>query len=182
MRATMTGHGRTQGASRRELIAGGAALAGAGVAPLLARAAASGRQIKGFENELVPQPETLGRWLRLLHRMGPIRFTGTPQARTFEEFLARQFTHLEFEVKIDSFRLMAWECDLHRDCAISVSEDGKAPKSLEVVAYYPFAATTRGAGPVTGRVLYAGVGDQAVKALAAKVPADELAKSVVVVD
>src|SRR6201996_2126748 len=103
------------GASRREMIAGGAAAAAA--MPLLAKAAASGRHIKGFEPALVPQPEVLGRWLQRLHEFGPIRFTGTPQARAFEEFLARSFRSLDFEVQIDSYRLMAWECDLVRDCA-----------------------------------------------------------------
>ncbi|HEY3949884.1 hypothetical protein, partial [Phenylobacterium sp.] len=170
------------GASRRELVAGGAMLAGAAAMPMLARAAASGRQIKGFDAALVPSPERLGAWLQQLHEFGPIRFTGTPQARRFEEFLAKRFTELQFQVHIDTYRLMAWECDLVRDCAITLAEDGKAAKPLDVVAYYPFAATTRGKGPVTGRVLYAGVGDAAVKALAAKTSAAELARSVVVVD
>lgn len=168
--------------ARRELIAGAAALGATAAMPALARAAASGRQIKGFDPTLVPQPEVLGRWLQQLHDFGPIRFTGTPQARRFEEFLAKSFADLQFQVHIDTYRLMAWECDLARDCAISVTEDGKAAKPMTVVAYYPFAATTRGKGPVTGRVLYAGVGDEAVKALVAKTPPDELARSVVVVD
>src|ERR1700733_10936787 len=120
--------GQDGGASRRELMGAAAAAVGVGALPVLARAAASGRQVAGFEPELVPQPETLGRWLRMLHRMGPIRFTGTPQARRFEEFLARQFTGLQFEVQIDTYKLMAWECDLARDCAISVTEDGKAAR------------------------------------------------------
>ena len=172
----------SKGASRRELIGAGAAALGASVLPTLARAAASGRQVAGFDPALVPSPEVLAGWLQRLHGFGPIRFTGTPQARAFEEFLARSFTHLGFEVQIDKYRLMAWECDLARDCAISVTEDGKPAKTLDVVAYYPFAASTRGKGPVTGRVLYAGVGDDAVKALVARTPAAELAKSIVVVD
>jgi hypothetical protein len=178
----MDRHAGADGASRREMLGAAGAAAGLSVLPQLARAAASGRQVKGFEPLLVPQPEILGHWLQELHRLGPIRFTGTPQARRFEESLARRFTALQFEVQIDTYRLMAWECDLARDCAITVTEDGKAPKTLDVVAYYPFAATTRGKGPVTGRVLYAGVGDEAVKALVAKTPAAELARSIVVVD
>ena len=174
--------GQDGGASRRELMGVAAAAVGMGALPVLARAAASGRQVAGFEPALVPLPETLGHWLRMLHGFGPIRFTGTPQARRFEEFLARSFRGLDFEVQIDSYKLMAWECDLARDCAISVTEDGKTPKALDVVAYYPFAATTRGKGPVTGQVLYAGVGDDAVKALVARTPPAELAKSIVVVD
>jgi hypothetical protein len=181
----MAGHGPI-GASRRELIAGGATLGAMSALPALARAAASGRQVAGLQPALVPSPEVLGRWLNHLHAMGPIRFTGTPQARAFEEFLAREFTGLGFQVQIDKYRLMAWECDLARDCAISVTEDGKAAqsqaKTLDVVAYYPFAASTRGKGPVSGRVLYAGVGDDAVKALVARTPAAELARSIVIVD
>jgi hypothetical protein len=154
------------GASRRDLLVGSAAATGLGAMPLLARAAASGRQVAGFQPALVPSPETLGHWLQRLHAFGPIRFTGTPQARAFEDFLGRAFVDLGFQVQTDTYRLM----------------DGKAPKTLDVVAYYPFAASTRGKGPVTGRVLYAGVGDAAVKALVARTPAAELAKSIVVVD
>lgn len=179
----MTEQDRTAGnASRRQVIGGAAALASASTIPLLARAATSGRQIAGFDPALMVSSEKLGGWLKQLHGFGPIRFTGTPQARAFEEFLATQFGALGFSIHRDSYRLMSWECDLARDCSISVTEDGKAPKSLDVVAYYPFAASTRGKGPVTGRVLYAGVGDASVKALVAKTPAAELAKSIVVVD
>jgi hypothetical protein len=140
--------------------------------------------VAGFDPVKLPGPEALGRWLQLLHDFGPVRFTGTPQARRFENFLARQFTALQFQVQIDSYRLMAWECHLDRDCALTVTEDGKAspPKPLDVVSYYPFAASTRDNGPVTGRVLYAGVGDASVKALVARTPPEELARSIVVVD
>src|SRR5450432_163725 len=101
-------HARAGGASRREMLGAAAATAGLGALPVLARAAASGGQVAGFEPSLVPLPETLGRWLQQLHSFGPIRFTGTPQARRFEEFLARSFTDLEFQVQIDKYRLMAW--------------------------------------------------------------------------
>jgi hypothetical protein len=168
------------------MLAAGAAAAGLGALPDPAWAAARPRRIAGFDPLKVPEPETLGRWLRQLHRFGPIRFTGTLQAQRFEDFLARQFVDREFKVHIDSYRLMAWECDLARDCALSVAEDGKAAqtpaKALDVVAYYPFAASTRDKGPVTGRVLYAGIGDASVKALVAKTRPEELARSIVVVD
>jgi hypothetical protein len=173
---------RAGGASRRELVGAAAAAAGLSALPAWARAAAGARQVAGFDPSLVPSPEKLAGWLRQLHGFGPIRATGTPQARAFEEVLATQFAALGFHVQRDHYRLMSWECDIVRDCAITVTEDGKAPKALEVVAYYPFAASTRGKGPVTGRVLYAGVGDAAVKALVARTSPAELAKSIVVVD
>ncbi len=170
--------GRNARGSRRDVLAEAAAVA---ALPSWAQAAVNARQVAGFDPTLVPSTETLAGWLKQLHAFGPVRATGTPAARAFEEFLATQFGVLGFTIRRDTYRLMSWECDL-RDCAITVTEDGKAPKALEVVAFYPFAATTRGSGPVTGRVLHAGVGDDAVKALVAKTPPAVLAESIVVVD
>lgn len=168
--------------SRREVLAAAAGAAAAGALPRWAQAAVSGRQVAGFEPALVPSVETLSGWLKQLHTFGPVRATGTPAARAFEEFLATQFGVLGFTIRRDTYRLMSWECDL-KACAVSVTEDGrKSARSLEVVAFYPFAATTRGSGPVTGRVLYAGVADEAAKALVAKTPPAQLAESIVVVD
>ncbi|WP_372784271.1 hypothetical protein [Phenylobacterium sp.] len=162
---------------RRDVLALGAA---AGLAPLVARAAAA-RQIKGFHPDLSPDAAQLMRWVRQLHDFGPVRATGTPQARAFEDWLERQFKQLGLSVERIPYRLTSWECDL-KDCAISLTEDGKAPRQIEVVAYYPFAASTRGKPPVTGRLLHAGVGDDAVKALVARTDAQTLAASIVVVD
>lgn len=173
---------RAAGASRREMIAAASGAAALGALPAWARAAAGSRQVAGFDPALVPSAETLGGWLKQLHVFGPIRATGTPQARAFEEYLATQFGALGFTLQRDHLRLTSWECDLEHECEITVTEDGRKPRKLDVVAYYPFAASTRGRKPSTGRVLYAGVGDEAVKALVAKTPAAELAKSVVVVD
>ena len=47
-----------------------------------------------------------------------------------------------------SSRLTSWECDVAKDCAISVAEDGGSKKNVEVIAYYPFCGSTRGKGPV----------------------------------
>jgi hypothetical protein len=167
--------------SRRAVLAGAAGLAAASALPRWAQAAVGGRQVAGFDPALVPSADTLGGWLKQLHAFGPVRATGTPAARAFEEWLATQFGVLGFTIRRDTYRLMSWSCEL-RDCAISVTEDGKKPRTLEVVAFYPFAATTRGSGPVTGRVLHAGTGDEAVKALVAKTPPAVLADSIVVVD
>jgi hypothetical protein len=165
--------------NRREVLASAAAV---GLLPGWARAAAAPRQIKGFHPELSPKADELMAWMRQLHDFGPVRATGTPQARAFEDWLEVQFKKLGFSVERTPFRLTSWECDLERDCAISVTEDGKAARDVGVVAYYPFAASTKGAAPASGRVLYAGVGDDAVKALVAKTDASTLAESVVVVD
>jgi hypothetical protein len=174
--------GMTGAASRRGLLAGAMAAGAAAGLPAWAEAATGERQVAGFEPKLVPSAAQLGRWLKQLHDFGPVRATGTRQARAFEDFLARELAALGFQVQRDPFRLTSWECDLDRDCAISVTEDGKAPRELDVVAYYPFAASTRGKGPVSGRVLYAGSGEEAAKALVAKTDPAVLAKSIVVVD
>lgn len=164
---------------RREVLASAAAM---GLLPGLARAAAGPRQIKGFHPELSPKAPELQAWLQQLHDFGPIRVTGTPQARAFEDWLEVRFKALGFSIERIPYRLTSWECDLDKDCAISVTEDGKPARAVEAVAYYPFAASTRGQPPASGRVLYAGVGDEAVKALVAKTDAQTLAQSVVVVD
>jgi hypothetical protein len=169
--------------TRRAALAGAASLAATLSLPRSAIAAVAKRQsVAGFRPHWSPSAEQLGVWLRKLHDFGPVRFTGTPQCRAFEEFLATEITKLGFTLERDQYRLTSWSCDLERDCQLSLAEEGKSPRDLDVIAYYPFAATTRTSGPVSGRVLYAGVGDAAVKALASKTPAAELAESIVVVD
>ena len=72
----------------------------------------------------MPDAAQLERWLKQLHDFGPIRATGTPQARAFEEWLATQVTVLGFTLERDQYRLTSWECDVVKDCAIAVTEDG----------------------------------------------------------
>jgi hypothetical protein len=50
------------------------------------------------------------------------------------------------------------------------------------VAYYPFAASTRGKEAMTGRVLFGGAGDQSGPDILARYSAEELANAIVVVD
>lgn len=170
--------------TRRGLVQGlGATLAGLGGLPQqVLAAAASGRKIAGYDPANVVPARELGAWLKQLHDFGPIRATGTPQCRAFEEWLAKEFTALGCRIERDQFRLTSWECDLARDCAISIKEDGGATRNLEVVAYYPFAASTRGKGPVSGKLLYGGVGEQSGEAIVAKYPAAELAEAIVVIE
>ena len=169
--------------TRRDALAGAVSLGATASLPFRAiAAAAKQRNVAGFRPQWSPSAEQLGVWLRKLHDFGPIRFTGTPQCRAFEEFLATEITKLGFSLERDQYRLMSWSCDLERDCQITLSEDGKAARELDVIAYYPFSASTRSGGRVTGRVLYAGIGDASVKELASKTPAAELAESIVVVD
>lgn len=164
--------------NRRDMLKAAVA---ASLIPAWAQAATGARQIKGFYPEFSPTPAELMAWEQQLHDFGPIRATGTPQARAFENWLETRFKALGFSVERIPYRLTSWECDL-KDCEITVTEDGKPTRSLDVVAYYPFAASTRGAAPATGRVLYAGVGDQSVRELVARTDALTLAESVVVVD
>jgi hypothetical protein len=163
---------------RRSLLIAGAAL------PLLqvlqAQANGSG-EIAGYEPALQPDKATLQRWLQQLHDFGPIRATGTRQARAFEEWLAERFTKLGFELERDQFRLTSWECDI-KDCAIAIAETAGAKQQLEVIAYYPFAATTLSSGPVSGKVLYAGVGKADVAKLIAATDAAVLKEAIVVID
>ena len=140
------------------------------------------RQIAGYNPALLPDATALARWLKQLHDFGPIRMTGTPQCRAFEEFLAQQVTALGFTLERDQFRLTSWECGI-TDCSISVVEDGGAKRDVEVVAYYPFGGSTRGKDAATGRILYVPViGAAAVKAFADSLDAGALANSIVVVD
>src|SRR5579863_4432507 len=109
--------------SRRDLLrmAGTTSLATAFAGlPLTLLAATEGkRQIAGYDPAKLPTVETLGKWLQQLHEFGPIRMTGTPQCRAFEEFLAAQFASLGFSIERDQFRLTSWECRI-TDCSISV--------------------------------------------------------------
>jgi hypothetical protein len=173
------------GLSRRNILAGAVSSLGfAGIAGLPGEvlAAASEARIAGYNPANVVPARTLAAWLKQLHDFGPIRATGTPQCRAFEEWLAKRFTALGCEIQRDQFKLTSWECDIAKDCAITVKEDGGASRTLEVVAYYPFAASTKGTGPVTGKLLYGGVGEQSGDSIVAKYPAAELAEAIVVIE
>ena len=165
---------------RRGLVVAGCAL------PLLsligAQAHAEGlKEVAGYDPALQPNTQTLQRWLQQLHDFGPIRATGTKQCRAFEEWLATQFSGLGFALERDQYRLTSWECDI-KDCSVAIAESAGASRKLEVIAYYPFAASTVKTGPATGRVLYAGVAKPDVEKLIASTDAATLQESIVVVD
>ncbi|MBI1361708.1 MAG: hypothetical protein GC155_15630 [Alphaproteobacteria bacterium] len=178
---------RRIGTSRRDILKAGAAVPALGAFGGLAACARAAGQaagaspIPGHVASAVPSPDTLGGWLKQLHDVGPIRATGTPQARAFEEFLAAEFTKLGCTIERDQFRLTAWECDI-KDCSISVTEDGGATRNLEIVSYYPFGGSTRGKDAVSGRVIFGGVGEKCGEDILKAHSAEELAKSIVVVD
>lgn len=165
---------------RRHLLKGAAAVAAAGTAGC-ATTASGPRQIAGYEPRLTPSAGTLGGWLQKLHNFGPIRATGTAQCRAFEEFLASEFTRLGATIERDQFKLTSWECDL-TDCSITVREDSGATRTLDVVAYYPFGGSTAGKAAVSGRIVYGGSGENSGPAIVARIPAAELAGSIVVVE
>lgn len=143
--------------------------------------AAALKGIAGYESALLPPRATLQRWLEQLHDFGPIRATGTKQSRAFEEWLATQFSALGFTLERDPFRLTSWECDL-KDCSIVITENGKAPRAVEVIAYYPFAASTVTSGPINGQLLYAGISKPDVEKFVAATDPKVLAQSIVIVD
>jgi hypothetical protein len=58
-----------------------------------------------YDKSLTPTPDTLAKWLKQLHDFGPIRATGTPQARAFEEWLATQVTRSASRSNATSTRL-----------------------------------------------------------------------------
>ncbi len=161
---------------------GSLALALGGWAPAAASPSWSGSGIRGHHPNWVPREGTLERWLEQLHAFGPVRATGTPQARAFEEWLADRFGSLGCHVDRDPYRLTSWEADVDQDCSISIVEDDGSQRDVGVVGYFPFAATTRGTGPVSGRVLYAGSGPNAAAQVIADTSAEELAEAVVVID
>jgi hypothetical protein len=177
--------------NRRTLLKGAGAagmLATGGFAGQALAAAQGARHIAGYDERLAPSAQTLNGWLRRLHGFGPIRATGTPQCRAFEEFLAAEFQKLGCEVMRDQFRLTSWECDI-KDCSIEVTEEGGRRRKLDVVAYYPFGGSTAGKPAVTGKLLYMGVADGAnaeaqrkVAEAIAKVPKAVLAESIAVFD
>ncbi len=171
---------------RRAVLKGAAAAALMGGMPMIAQAASGPRQVAGFDPKLAPSTATLNKWLRQLHNFGPIRATGTPQCRAFEEFLATEFTKLGCTIERDQFKLTSFECDI-ADCSIEVKEDTGATRKLDVVAYYPFGGTTAGKPDVTGRLIYlgdaSGTGAQTtarIQAAIAAVPKEQLANSIAV--
>jgi hypothetical protein len=169
--------------SRRSVLVAGAASVTAGFCDLTSLPAfARDRLIAGHRPDLMVPAAMLSEWLETLHTFGPIRNTGTAPCRAFEEWLATEFATIGCAIERDQFRLTSWETNLDEDCAITVTEDGGAIHTIEVLAYYPFSGSTRDKPPVSGRVLFGGVGDAAVLDLVAKTPADVLAQSVVVLD
>lgn len=167
-------------ALRRNLLVAGSTVPLLWVLGGTAQAAAI-TEIAGYEPALQPGKATLTAWLQQLHDFGPIRATGTRQARAFEEWLAERFGKLGFALERDQYRLTSWECDLE-DCSIAVAETSGPARKLEVIAYYPFAASTTDTGPVSGQVLYAGVSKPDVEKFIAATDPAALKESIVVVD
>jgi hypothetical protein len=179
--------------SRRDILKLSAAATGVGAlgglsACATAAESASASPIPGHVASAVPSRAQLEAWLQQLHDFGPIRATGTPQCRAFEEFLATEFAKLGCTVERDQFKLTSWECNLE-DCSIEVdteiSQDVRGVPvrtGVGVVAYYPFAASTKGGKPVSGRVLFGGTGDQSGEEILKKFTPEQLAEAIVVVD
>lgn len=173
--------------SRRDVLKLSAALGGAGAMGGFSACVSAAEQatkaspIPGHVASAVPSRAVLDGWLKQLHRFGPIRATGTPQCRAFEEFLAIEFAKLGCTIERDQFRLTSWECDI-KDCSIEVKEDSGATRKLEVIAYYPFGGSTKGKPAVTGKVLFGGTGEQSGPDILKKYTEAELADSIVVID
>ncbi|HEX5007621.1 MAG TPA: hypothetical protein VFV70_10940, partial [Hyphomonadaceae bacterium] len=93
--------------SRREMLKLSAAVTGVGaLGGLSACVTAAGETrslVPGHMASAVPSRAQLARWLQQLHDFGPIRATGTPQCRAFEEFLAAEFAKLGCTVERDQF-------------------------------------------------------------------------------
>jgi hypothetical protein len=170
-----------QNAARRSIVLAAGVFSVLGLLRNQLASADAVKEVGGYNPAFQPDKQTLSKWLQQLHDFGPIRATGTKQCRAFEEWLAAEFTKLGFALERDQYRLTSWECDI-KDCAISISETGAAPRNLEVIAYYPFAATTVTNGPVSGRVLYAGVSKPDVEKFIAATDPATLKEAIVVVD
>jgi len=169
--------------SRRRLIQAAAAVPMAAAFGSLGALVthASGRTIRAHDPRLVPSRDTLWGWLQQLHQFGPVRNTGTAACRAFEEWLASRFGELGCAVERDQFRLMSWEGNI-TDCHVSIREDSGATRELDVVAYYPFSKSTRGGDAAVGRLIFAGLGDEAGEAMARSQPDSTLAESIVVIN
>jgi hypothetical protein len=167
--------------SRRRLLGGVAATAALVMAASRAAAQGAARHVAGYRPDLVPTAATLGVWLKQLHDFGPIRATGTPQCRAFEEHLATEFFKLGCTIQRDQFRLMSWEGDITK-CSVSVTEDGGGKRELGVIAYYPFGGSTTGKPAATGRLLWGGTGDDCGPQVMAKYTPAQLAEAIVVID
>src|SRR5262245_53854279 len=104
-------HSTQPAPSRRHLLKLAAALPAAtlldfgGLSRVLGAPAEGGRAIKGYDPKLLPDADQLGKWLKQLHDFGPIRATGTPQCRAFEEWLATQVTSLGFALEREQYKL-----------------------------------------------------------------------------
>jgi hypothetical protein len=61
--------------------------------PALAATLDGKRHISGYNPAQTPTVDMLWKWLEELHNFGPIRMTGTPRCRAFEEFLATEFAN-----------------------------------------------------------------------------------------
>lgn len=167
-------------ATRRDMLWGAGAL---GMTALIPEAAAAAlRPVAGYRPLHLPPTHMFDAWLQRLHGFGPVRFTGTPPCRAFEDFLADEFEKLGCMVERDSFRLTSWECDLQRDCAIGVDEDGGRSRDLEVLSYYPFCGSTHGQAPARGRIIYGGTGLKGALALLETTAPKVLRDAIVVVD
>lgn len=167
-------------ATRRDMLWGASAL---GLAALIPEAAeAASRSVAGYRPQYLPPTHMFATWLKRLHDFGPIRFTGTPPCLAFEDYLAAEFEKLGCMVERDRFRLTSWECDLERDCAISVEDDGGSTHGLEALSYYPFCASTRGRAPARGRILHGGTGLKGALALMESTAPEVLRDAIVVVD
>jgi hypothetical protein len=175
------------GQSRRDILKLSAAVTATGAMGGLSACVSAAENpggaspIPGHVASAVPSRAMLDGWLKQLHNFGPIRATGTPQCRAFEEFLATEFTKLGCTIERDQFRLTSWECDI-RDCSIEVKEDTGATRKLEVIAYYPFGGSTKGKPAVTGKVLFGGTGEQSGPDILKKYTEAELADAIVIVD
>ena len=118
--------------SRRDILKLSAAATGVSAlgglsACVTAAESAPASPIPGHVASAVPSRATLDGWLQQLHRFGPIRATGTPQCRAFEEFLATEFAKLGCTVERDQFRLTSWECGIE-DCSID-GQNGSGVRS-----------------------------------------------------
>lgn len=166
---------------RREILGMGAALLAMGAMPAFAASVPARRQVSGFVPDRAVSEQQLADWLQKLHGFGPVRATGTAPCRAFEEYLAAELGKLGLEVKRHSYRLKSWDCDLMRDCSITLDDSGRR-QEIEPIAYYPFSASTRGKPALSGKILYAGEGEDSVVELAERIDPAVLAESIVLVD
>ena len=150
--------------SRRDVLKLSAAAAGIGAMGGLSACVTAAEQatasspIPGHVASAVPTRAMLDGWLKQLHNFGPIRATGTPQCRAFEEFLGTEFTKLGCAIdELDDHGVLVMSAGIAAALGMSVPQGWGWPVNVNVTVP---AASVATAAPAAGFVAMPLAGQQ----------------------